>query len=56
MPHLVEYCDVIIGNEEDIQHFLGIVVDEINVTKGGVQVSHYKPILDKVCSSYPNLQ
>ena len=56
MPQLMKYCDVLIGNEEDIQHSLGIVSDEIDVTKGDVQVGNYKPILDKVFSLHSNIQ
>ncbi|OON99621.1 MAG: 2-dehydro-3-deoxygluconokinase [Epulopiscium sp. Nele67-Bin004] len=56
MPAIVEHCDVLIGNEEDIQHSLGIVSDNIDTVKGHIEVEHYKEILDKVFDIYPNIK
>ncbi len=56
MPNIVRYCDVLIGNEEDIQNSLGITSDNINVVDGHVDSEHYKDILDKVFKEYPNVK
>ncbi len=54
MPSIVKYTDLLIANEEDIQLALGIELDN-DVTKGHLEASDYKPLLQKVCELYPNL-
>lgn len=55
MPKIVQYVDLLIANEEDIQLSLGINFD-INVTKGHLEASDYKPLMEDVCKLYPNLK
>jgi 2-dehydro-3-deoxygluconokinase len=55
MGELVEYADIVIGNEEDCQKSLGIKAD-INVESGRLQAEKYKELTDKILSLYPNIK
>jgi 2-dehydro-3-deoxygluconokinase len=55
MPEIVEYADVLIANEEDIQLSLGIRND-VDVHAGNLEASRYQELSARVLSKYPRLQ
>ena len=55
MRALVQYADVIVANEEDIQKCLGIEAD-VDVTKGELSDVVYRQLAEKVKSMFPNIQ
>lgn len=55
MRELVQYADILIANEEDIQKCLGIDVSEINVTSGALDVDCYEKLIAQVKKEFPNL-
>jgi len=55
MSELVEYVDVVVGNEEDCQKSLGIKVD-VDIESGRLQTEKYKELTRKVLSLYPNIK
>ena len=54
MPDIVQYCDVLIANEEDCQKALGIST-EVKVESGDLPIAAYRQLSDKVLADYPNL-
>lgn len=55
MPLLMEYVDVAIANEEDIQKSLGLKAD-VDVKSGELSVEKYRSLGDAVLERYENLQ
>ena len=55
MGELVKYVDIAVGNEEDCQKSLGIMVD-VDVESGKLEVDKYRELTGKVLEAYPNLQ
>jgi 2-dehydro-3-deoxygluconokinase len=60
MTEIVQYVDVGIANEEDIQYSLGIQAEtgdwEKSVTKGELDLNKYKLLCEKVMERFPNLK
>ena len=56
MGELVNYVDIIIGNEEDCQKSLGIKVGNIDVESGNLQAERYQKLTDKMLALYPNIK
>jgi 2-dehydro-3-deoxygluconokinase len=60
MSKLVEYVDVGIANEEDIQHSLGIGVSDVGwekaVETGEFNIDHYQSLCETVLEKFPNLR
>ncbi len=54
MPDIVQYCDVLIANEEDCQRALGILT-EVKVESGDLPIMAYRQLSDRVLANYPNL-
>lgn len=54
MPKIVEYTDVIIANEEDIQKSLGFEAD-VAVESGTLNKEKYRELGNKVLAAYPNV-
>jgi len=54
MGELVQYVDVCIANEEDIQKSLGMSVD-IDVETGQLEVEPYRLMAEQVMKRYPNV-
>ncbi|WP_338395495.1 sugar kinase [Fulvitalea axinellae] len=50
MPQLVEYCDVVLGNEEHVRTILGVEVDR---QEGETQQEYYKNICDAMAKRFP---
>jgi len=56
MPHLVEHCDVAIGNEEDADKVFGIAAPGADVEAGKVDAEAYRYVAEKLIERFPNLQ
>ena len=55
MPKIVQYCDIVIANEEDCQKSLGITAD-MRVEEGKLDPQSYKLLSDNVLAEYPNIK
>lgn len=53
MPELVQYCDIILGNEEDAEKVFGIHADETDVTSGKVEAQAYESVCRKLMKHFP---
>ena len=53
MEELVEYCDVILGNEEDAAMVFGIHPKGIDVTKGHVEAEAYESVCQQLMEKFP---
>ena len=58
MPHLTEYCDVLLGNEEDAYKVFGIAPDGFDVshTGGTVPAEAFEPVCLQLKARFPRLQ
>ncbi|MFX1355814.1 MAG: PfkB family carbohydrate kinase [Promethearchaeota archaeon] len=56
MPELVEYCDIVIGNEEDADNVLGIRAPSTDVTSGKLDPHNYKYVTEEMMNKFPNLK
>ena len=55
MRELVQYVDVAIANEEDVQKALEISID-VDVESGKLDENKYKELGDKALATYPDLK
>ncbi|MGI6608860.1 MAG: sugar kinase [Erysipelotrichaceae bacterium] len=55
MSRLVEYADIVIANEEDVQKSLGITID-VDVESGKLDKDEYRILSEKVLRQYPNMK
>jgi 2-dehydro-3-deoxygluconokinase len=55
MRELIQFVDIAIANEEDVQMALGIQVD-VDVHSGTLDHSQYQKLSNKVLTVYPNLR
>jgi len=53
MPGLVEYCDVILGNEEDAEKVFDIKPDKTDVSSGKVESSEFESVCHKLKEKFP---
>lgn len=53
MSQIIEYVDVCIANEEDIEKVFGIVADDTNVTMGKLNYSSYENVARQFLEKYP---
>ncbi|MFN8258096.1 MAG: sugar kinase [Bacteroidales bacterium] len=53
MPGLVEYCDIILGNEEDAAMTLGIHPKNIDVRSGNIDPKAYQSVSDQIMNKFP---
>lgn len=53
---LVQYINVLIGNEEDFQKVLGFEIEGTDESYTGLQVESYKKMVKEVLETYPHLQ
>ncbi|NLJ10996.1 MAG: sugar kinase [Treponema sp.] len=56
MKNLTCYADVLIANEEDIQHCLDIEAPKVNVTSGELDRSSYRVLAERVKENFPNIK
>ncbi|MCF7803323.1 MAG: sugar kinase [Candidatus Marinimicrobia bacterium] len=52
---LVQYIDVLIGNEEDFEKVLGFEIEGTDESYTGLQVENYKKMVSQVLDAYPHL-
>jgi len=55
MGPIVQYADILVANEEDIQNCLGIETPEVDVDSGTLDTAVYEKLTAEVKSRYPNL-
>lgn len=53
MQELVEYCDVVIGNEEDSEKVFGIHAIKSNIAAGKVEASRYREVCEEISRRFP---
>lgn len=56
MPDLVQYCDVVIGNEEDTEKTFGIQAPGTNITGGQLNPEAYQPVCEELAKRNPRLK
>lgn len=56
MTRLMEYVDIVIGNEEDAEKVFGIKASDVDVTKGKVKAENYRFVAEKLMKRFPNLR
>lgn len=56
MRKLMDYVDVAIANEEDVQKALGIKTEGVSVESGTLEREKYRALSNKVLEAYPNLR
>ena len=49
----MQYCDIILGNEEDAEKVFGIHADETDVTSGKVEAQAYESVCRKLMKHFP---
>ncbi len=54
--NLVQYVDVLIGNEEDFQKVLGFSVEGADDSLSRLPIEGYKRMVERVVSSHPHIQ
>jgi len=54
MPELVQYCDVILGNEEDAEKALLIKPEGVDVAGGKVDANAYLSVSKQIMARFPN--
>ena len=55
MSELLQYADIAIANEEDVQKSLGISLD-VDIESGELELEKYRRLSDIVLEQYPNLK
>lgn len=56
MPELVKGCDIVLGNEEDVEMSLGIKPEGIDVTAGHVNAGAYLSVSKKIMERFPKVK
>lgn len=56
MPELINYCDVVIGNEEDTDKVLGIKAPDTDVTSGKIDATKYRYVVEEMKNKFSNLK
>lgn len=56
MRGLMPFVDVIIANEEDAEHALGISADATNVEAGELNVAGYEAVARRIAADFPNVR
>ena len=54
MPAMVEYCDVILGNEEDAEKVFDIKPDKADLTSGKVESAEFESVCKKLKEKFPD--
>ena len=54
MPGMVEYCDIILGNEEDAEKVFDIKAEGANVEGGKVSAAAYRSVCKKMMQRFPS--
>jgi 2-dehydro-3-deoxygluconokinase len=53
---LVQYIDVILGNEEDFTSALGFEVENLDKNLSSLEVSNFKKMIEQVVNDFPNFK
>jgi 2-dehydro-3-deoxygluconokinase len=53
---LVQYIDVILGNEEDFTSALGFEVENLDKNMSSLEVSNFKKMIEQVVNDFPNFK
>ena len=53
MPAMVDYCDVILGNEEDAEKVFDIKPDKADVSSGKVESTEFESVCKKLKEKFP---
>lgn len=53
MPSLVEFCDVVIGNEEDADKVFGIHAPGVDINAGDVEAGRYREVAAQLRDRFP---
>ncbi|MBN2634512.1 MAG: sugar kinase [Bacteroidales bacterium] len=53
MPQMVEYCDVILGNEEDAEKVFGIKPEKADIAAGKVESAEFESVCVKLKERFP---
>lgn len=56
MPELVNYCDVVIANEEDAEKVFGIQAPGVDLLSGGVTADPYRYVCEELVKRVPALK
>ena len=56
MPDILNYVDVLIGNEKDAEDVLNIEIPEANFNEGGININEYPAIAKKINDEYPKIK
>jgi len=56
MRQILEYVDVVIGNEEDASDVLGISAEGTELEKGVLHIAGYESVAAKVAEQFPNVK
>lgn len=56
MCRLMECCQVVIANEEDIQKSLGIAAPKVDVDSGHLEEENYRQLAERVRELYPTVE
>lgn len=54
MPELVQYCDIILGNEEDAEKVFGIKPEGTDVSSGHVSAAKYESVCINLMQKFPS--
>ncbi len=55
MPKILEYVDVVIGNEEDAEDVLNIHAEGTSVESGQINSAAYVSVATQICERFPNV-
>jgi 2-dehydro-3-deoxygluconokinase len=56
MQHILEYVDILIGNEKDAEDILNIEIPESNFARGEINIDQYPKIAEKINHKYPKIK
>jgi 2-dehydro-3-deoxygluconokinase len=56
MPDMVDLCDIVFANEEDIEKIFHISSPEINVTAAKVEAEKFFPVCQELSERFPSLK
>ena len=56
MPEILNYIDILIGNEKDAEDVLNIEIPESNFEEGEISIVEYPKIAQKISHEYPNMK
>jgi 2-dehydro-3-deoxygluconokinase len=56
MEELVQYCDIVLGNEEDAEKIFGIQSETTDVTAGKVNADEYKQVCEQLMQKFPKVK